>query len=122
CEPARSPVTPVPIRRCATLASTWLGWLRAIGEDAFDSMVTRAATKLHKADRSQLMQCEAWVVGFEVDDQLTHRNRQGAMMIGALCLRGAIEAHYAFAIKRIVRPSECTDGYTNLLRPFLGGR
>ena len=103
------------------IAPTYLGRLRAIGEDVFDGMMARAAAKLHKADRGQLMESKGRVVGFEVDDQLTHRDGQGPMMIGALRPCGAKEAHHAFTIKRIGRASERTDRRANFLRTFLDG-
>jgi len=53
-----------------------------------------------------------------IDDQLTHGDRKGAVMILSLCFGGPEEADYAMCIKGIAGSTQTPFRQAGFLRPF----
>ena len=74
--------------------------------------------ELDGTNGSDLSISEVCILGFEIDDHLTHRNRQRSMMILSLSFGGSKETDHAVGIKSIGSSSQATFRQTSFLGTF----
>ena len=74
--------------------------------------------ELDGANRRDLTIGKVRILGFEIDDQLTHRDRKGAVVILSLRFSGPEEADYAMRIKSVSGSTQAPFRQAGFLRPF----
>src|SRR5260370_13837839 len=74
--------------------------------------------ELDGANRRDLSIRKVCILGFEIDDQLTHGDRKGAVVILSLRFGGPEEADYAMRIKGISGSTQAPFRQAGFLRPF----
>src|SRR5260370_9372241 len=75
-------------------------------------------SELDGANRRDLSIRKVCILGFEIDDQLTHGDRKGAVVILSLRFGGPEEADYAMRIKGISGSTQAPFRQAGFLRPF----
>src|SRR6266516_6412434 len=74
--------------------------------------------ELDGTNRGDLSISKVCILGFEIDDQLTHRDRQRPMMVFSLRFGGPEEADHAMRIKGITGSTQAPFRQAGFLRPF----
>src|SRR6266567_4043623 len=74
--------------------------------------------ELDGTNRGNLSIGKVCILGLEVDNQLTHRDRQRPMMVFSLRFGGPEEADHAMRIKGISGSTQAPFRQTGFLRPF----
>src|SRR5260370_23458635 len=75
-------------------------------------------SELDGANRRDLSIRKVCILGFEIDDQLTHGDRKGAVVILSLRFGGPEEADYAMRIKGISGSTEAAFREAGFWRPL----
>src|SRR5947207_12587060 len=75
-------------------------------------------SELDRTNSGDLSIRKVCILGFKIDDQLTHRDRQRPMMVFSLRFGGPEEADHAMRIKGISGSTQAPFRQTGFLRPF----